>query len=957
MISHSTIQESCSLHEFLSSRSQQLVDSRGLGTQDIAIIEKQHTKKSILSRSSDSPHPVVLFWQTLSGFEIDEGAIFFHIHTLLKESESHHKDMQVISATIASYNPISQTDLRVHSLETGSPTISFIDVHSNEEVEKCDETLWNETRISSFAGTFEEETIPILLSSLTQLLSISPINSNHPVFVNLSDYFSKYMKDKAGLDVFSHIIEHHPAALPHWLKLQIKSDSFSDAFDTISQSQSDQSDAWFYAHLANVLYDRSVYLASKDMKEDGEKYLEKAVAYAQKTFECEESEQAAMIIKNFMNNNVSENRIRKRTRPKRLANFQSNQDDDSTKVLTLKDELIQNNHLSKVLPVKKSDSFEDLGCSSVEFLEQLISQPVFPQSDDVTESKFGVDNVDSEIVSAEDQSDDVTESKFSVDNVDSEIVSAEDQSDDVTESKFSVDNVDSEIVSAEDQSDDVTESKFSVDNVDSEIVSAEDQSHDVSESKFSVVNVDSNVVSAEDQSDDVSQSQFCVEKTDPKIVSAEDQSNDVSGSEFSLDNSDTKVVSTAEQSDYVTESYSSSDESPLETTQDLPCPISPVFDPHCYDLSDFSTDREFTPSPRFPSPRFPSPPIEPLNVTPQEQRVARTSVSSRLLCTTSPFTTLNASSSPTMMLNDLSHDDVVPPCYYSDLLHHNQQLTEQLDKANDLISQLSRRQSVASDCLSDWSRDSLGSRHTGGHSVFQSEVTSPHTGFVRNYSDSFDIIKDRDAIVSAKSILNLTQPVLRPPPIKYQSIQCDGERCNRLLVTGGPKHLRPRYCYYYESWFCRECHANKEFVIPSWVVYRLDSRPKLVSNAALYFLESVVDSPLIPVSMLTPIAKHSVQLTRLLNLKFQLGRIRPFLLTCKDQSELIRLLANYVDLLETQNLSLKHILEALNGSLVEFLLNIIEKYVVHITQDCVLCTQKVSIVNCANPKRFAIPLC
>ncbi|KAL0212367.1 hypothetical protein RCL1_005993 [Eukaryota sp. TZLM3-RCL] len=274
----------------------------------------------------------------------------------------------------------------------------------------------------------------------------------------------------------------------------------------------------------------------------------------------------------------------------------------------------------------------------------------------------------------------------------------------------------------------------------------------------------------------------------------------------------------------------------------------------------------------------------------------------------------------------------------------NEELRRQLAELKDQSSRMD------SDSVSDCSRESFpylspirNPRDPGFDYLFESPlvIRSPKFGegpalFLGNSN----VFKEKEAISAAKSILRLSLPVLRPPPIKNQSILCANQSCNQVLMINGPKIRTPRYCHYYEDWFCRSCHLNEEAVVPSWLIHRFDYKLRPVCNMALEFLLSVEDVPLIPVSMVIPLANQSLALTRLLNLKFQLSRIRPFVLTCNQSSGLIKLLGEQVALLEANNLSIRNIMEALDGSLVDFLIDVVDRLTQHITVDCELCSQK-----------------
>lgn len=62
----------------------------------------------------------------------------------------------------------------------------------------------------------------------------------------------------------------------------------------------------------------------------------------------------------------------------------------------------------------------------------------------------------------------------------------------------------------------------------------------------------------------------------------------------------------------------------------------------------------------------------------------------------------------------------------------------------------------------------------------------------------------------------------------------------------------PRFCEYSGQMFCSSCHLNETAIIPAWVLQRWDFTPRLTSQLAKAYLDSIYDKPMLCVSAVNP---------------------------------------------------------------------------------------------------------
>jgi len=159
-----------------------------------------------------------------------------------------------------------------------------------------------------------------------------------------------------------------------------------------------------------------------------------------------------------------------------------------------------------------------------------------------------------------------------------------------------------------------------------------------------------------------------------------------------------------------------------------------------------------------------------------------------------------------------------------------------------------------------------------------------------------------------------------------------------------------RYCNYTGYYCCKICHKDETSTIPARVVINNDKRLYSVSHKSKLHILNNMATPLINVNLVNPrLYEWDVYLNRLRKVRCQMLYLGEFIRTCRTSDQLIALLGNKKYLLDSVNIfCLRDLLDA--KTVLQFLYQVKEKYLLHITKTCETCKGKGSYCEICNSK-------
>ncbi|KAL0212061.1 hypothetical protein RCL1_005687 [Eukaryota sp. TZLM3-RCL] len=297
--------EECDLDTFLATRTKQLASSAHLGTHDIIVMEKQYIRKGLLSLVANNS-PSKVYHHNVVGLEIDPAFLCSYVHSLLKTQDlapiTYRGEYKTTKIVCCTYDAISRCDLRVSINIPGSTSISSIHVDSFETSSPSEEQ-WNQASHCSFCRfslpipvpnsvvlsydyKYENNIIAQIKKEFARLLRIglwknqdSLIDSNHPVFILLSTYFSTSFKLRAGIDFFSSLCLSFPCSSVYWCQLLQRVGRINEGILFVRKLVKEARDEglelpYFYAYFANLLQEISIDLNTKINSNDGSDEVE-----------------------------------------------------------------------------------------------------------------------------------------------------------------------------------------------------------------------------------------------------------------------------------------------------------------------------------------------------------------------------------------------------------------------------------------------------------------------------------------------------------------------------------------------------------------------------------------------------------------------------------------------------------------------------------------------------------
>jgi len=172
--------------------------------------------------------------------------------------------------------------------------------------------------------------------------------------------------------------------------------------------------------------------------------------------------------------------------------------------------------------------------------------------------------------------------------------------------------------------------------------------------------------------------------------------------------------------------------------------------------------------------------------------------------------------------------------------------------------------------------------------------------------------------------------------------------CHPIGMTFSKAHV----CSYSGHYFCSNCMANGEYIIPSRMIHNWDLKQYPVSQKAAEFLEK--ESSLIDLKVVNPKIYMAVDvMAQLQCLRIQLNLLRAYLFTCREPviESLQQKVASKKYLYEhVHQYSISDLLDIPNGILAQQLQKVVDFAKDHVI-NCWLCKQKGFICEvCSDPK-------
>ncbi|CAF1028864.1 unnamed protein product [Rotaria sordida] len=206
-------------------------------------------------------------------------------------------------------------------------------------------------------------------------------------------------------------------------------------------------------------------------------------------------------------------------------------------------------------------------------------------------------------------------------------------------------------------------------------------------------------------------------------------------------------------------------------------------------------------------------------------------------------------------------------------------------------------------------------------------------------------------------IFHIHQSVNRDSQLKKQGYLCAG--CGRDVEKGYAHRFR--YCEYTGKYFCRSCHSDKKFYLPSYIITKWDfSNKHSVSNFAFDYLNRIYTEAIFNINGLNPKLFQKSNKLKLMNeLRCTLYFLRRYILSCRFAEEngcqqSLQTLPSYI-YEHPYIYSLEDLVKTKLGELHKVLEPIVMKLRDHVLR-CSLCFAKGFICEiCNNEKSIIFP--
>ncbi|UJR15102.1 hypothetical protein I4U23_002069 [Adineta vaga] len=132
-------------------------------------------------------------------------------------------------------------------------------------------------------------------------------------------------------------------------------------------------------------------------------------------------------------------------------------------------------------------------------------------------------------------------------------------------------------------------------------------------------------------------------------------------------------------------------------------------------------------------------------------------------------------------------------------------------------------------------------------------------------------------------IFHIHQSISRESQLKKQNHLCAG--CGRDVEKGYAHRFR--YCEYTGKFFCRSCHSDKKFYLPSYIITKWEfSNKHSISNFAYDYLNRIYTEPFFNIYDLnTKLYEKSNTLRMMNQLRWALYFLRNYITTCRFAEE------------------------------------------------------------------------
>lgn len=171
---------------------------------------------------------------------------------------------------------------------------------------------------------------------------------------------------------------------------------------------------------------------------------------------------------------------------------------------------------------------------------------------------------------------------------------------------------------------------------------------------------------------------------------------------------------------------------------------------------------------------------------------------------------------------------------------------------------------------------------------------------------------------------------------KGLSLSCFGSS-----FTNTDAWFEPRLCDYSGLYYCQRCHWNTAMVIPARVIRNWDMQPRLVSRAAAQLLSLLEERSVLSLEELNPKLFTLVpDLSLVKRIREEMQMMKHYLVLCPEASNqgLPWKIGIRTHLIEnSENYSIKDILDLNNGTLQEEIRAVYDTMHAHITEQCQLC--------------------
>ncbi|CAF1168740.1 unnamed protein product [Adineta ricciae] len=169
---------------------------------------------------------------------------------------------------------------------------------------------------------------------------------------------------------------------------------------------------------------------------------------------------------------------------------------------------------------------------------------------------------------------------------------------------------------------------------------------------------------------------------------------------------------------------------------------------------------------------------------------------------------------------------------------------------------------------------------------YEESRTMEHSGDYSSVENNAKILRRGNshwAPPREQLIFHIHQSTGRESQLKKQNHLCAG--CGRGVEKGYAHRFR--YCEYTGKYFCRSCHSDKKFYLPSYIIAKWEfSNKHSISNFAYDYLNRIYMEPIFNIYDLnTKLYEKSNKLRMMNQLRWSLYFLRHYIMTCRFANE------------------------------------------------------------------------